>query len=137
MQLTKKHKAYFEAAKEVSKMSDYKRSNVGCVVVYKHGIISTGHSSTKTHPLQKKYNVYRFSEETPHTLHAEIMALLPLIGCKDIDFKKVSVYVYRCHKDGSLALSRPCASCMALIRDLDIKNIYYTGENSYVSEVLI
>lgn len=137
MQLTKRHKTYFEVAKAVSKLSNHRQAHIGACVVYKHRIISTGHNSTRTHPMQKKYNQYRFDVDTVHSLHAETQALLPLIGRKDIDFSKVSIYIYREHKCGGLALARCCESCYQLIKDLGINRIYYTGEDSYISEILI
>lgn len=136
MQLTNKQKVYFDTAKAVAGLSTYKKIHIGCVVVYQHRIISTGYNCNKSHPLQKKYNIYRFAEECPHTLHAEIKALLPLIGRKDINFSKVSIYNYRQYSNGRTAMSRPCNSCMALIRELGIKNIFYTGDNSYIAEKL-
>jgi deoxycytidylate deaminase len=137
MEITKSHRAYFKAAKAVSELSDFQRVNIGCVAVYSHRVISSGANSTKTNPLQKKYNIHRFSVDSGHTLHAEVECLLPLINRKDIDFSRVSLYIYRQHKDGTLALSRPCPSCMALIKELGIKKVYYTGNGSYISEIFI
>ena len=138
MQLTKKHKAYFDMAKAMSKLSDHQQIQIGTVITYKHRVISSGHNSTKTHPLQKKYNIYRFDDvSATHSLHSEMQALLPLIDDKNIDFSKVCLYNYRRRKDGKLGISRPCPSCMALIRELGIRHIYYTNESSYVHEELI
>ena len=137
MKLTKKDKAYFGVAKAISKLSDFPKIHVGCCAVYKHKVIGTGYNTNRTSPLQKKYNMYRFREETPSTCHAELTCLKPLIGRKDIDFKNVSLYIYREYQNGELAMSRPCASCMKMIEDLGIRNIYYTGTNSYVSEKIV
>lgn len=138
MELTKSHRAYFKAAMAISKLSDFKRVRVGCVAVYGHRIISSGTNSTKTNPLQKKYNAYRFEEDAgSHMLHAECQCLLPLIGNKDIDFSKVYLYIYREFKHGGLAIAKPCPSCEQLIRDLGIKKVYYTGDNSYISETFV
>lgn len=140
MELSKKDKAYFNIAKEVSLLSDFPKTKIGCCAVYKHKVISTGFNSRRTSPLQKKYNKYRFYTEMPgakHTCHAELSCLKPLMNRKDIDFKNVSVYIYREHKSGGLALAKPCASCEALIRALGVRNIYYTGNNSYISEEII
>lgn len=134
MNLTKSHRAYFKAAKAVSELADFHRVKIGCVAVYSHRVISSGANSTKTNPLQKKYNIHRYSADSGHTLHAEMECLLPLLNRKDIDFSKVYLYIYREHKDGTLALARPCPACMALINELGIKKIYYTGNNSYISE---
>ena len=85
----KAREAYFAAAKSVSELSNFPRVKIGCITVYKHKIISSGFNSRKTSPIQKKYNAYRFSADTPHCIHAEISCLKPLIGRKDIDFKNV------------------------------------------------
>lgn len=135
--MTKKQKSFFEAAKAVSASSNFPRTHIGCVVTDgNHRIISSGFNSTKTHPLQKKCNRERFSEDTMHTLHAEISALLPLIK-EDVDFSKVKLYVYRTRKDGSLGLARPCDGCMHLIRTLGIKDIFYTTYDGYTHEEIL
>ena len=137
MELSKRHKAYFKAAKVISELSDFPRVSVGCVVVYKHKIISSGYNSNKTNPTQKRLNIHRFNVDTPATIHAEVAALLPLINRKDINFNDVSLYIYREYKNGNPALSKPCPSCLALIRQLCIKKLYYSGDNSYINEELI
>lgn len=137
MKLTKSHRAYFKAAKAIAGLSDFPRVNIGCCAVYKHKIISSGCNSMKTNPTQKRLNVHRFDADTPATLHAELSCLLPIINRRDIDFSDVSLYIYREFKSGNLALARPCASCEALIRSLGIRNIYYTGSQSYISEEII
>lgn len=137
MKITKKDKAYFNIAKEVSKLSDFPKVKVGAVAVYKHHIISSGHNSIKTAPLQKKYNACRFSEDTIHSIHSELACLKPLIGRRDINFKHVDLYVYRSGKSSSTLLARPCLSCMKLIKDLGIRNIYYTTNNGYSHENIL
>lgn len=137
MHLTKAHRAYFEAARSVAQLSDFPRIKIGAVAVYKHRIVSSGFNSIKTDTLQKKYNIYRFKEESKHCQHAELACLKPLIGRKDIDFKNVELYVYREYKNGDLAMSRPCLSCSALIRSLGIRHIHYTGDQSYIYEELL
>lgn len=137
MQLSKSHRAYFKAAKSMSELSEFKQHHIGAVVVYGHKIISSGCNSNKTNPKQKRLNVHRFEADTPATIHAELSALLPLISRKDINFSDVSLYIYREHKSGELALARPCASCETLIRSLGIRQIYYTGNKSYISEEIV
>ena len=135
MHLTKSHRAYFKAAKAVSSMSDFKKHNIGCVAVYGHRIISSGCNSLKTSPIQKKYNSYRFEGDLGlHTLHAEVECLIPLMDNKDIDFSRVYLYIHRQHKNGSLALAKPCPSCMGLIKEIGIKKIWYSTEDGYACE---
>lgn len=137
MNLTKSHRAYFKAAKSVSELSDFKQQHIGAVAVAGHKIISSGFNSCKTNPTQKRLNIHRFNADTPATVHAELSCLLPLINRKDIDFSNVSLYIHREYKNGNLALARPCASCMALLKDLGIRHIYYTGDGSYINEEII
>lgn len=139
MKITKSRKAYFEAAKAMAKLSDFHRTSVGCVAVYKHHIISSGFNSEKTDPTQRKYNIYRFSEDTPASIHAETSCLKPLLDRKDIDFKHVELYVYRIGKSkaNKMALARPCPSCFQLIKDLGIRNIFYTNCGGFSHEEIL
>lgn len=133
--MTKTELSYFKAAKAVSEMSNHPQQ-IGAVVTLKHRIVSSGsNSDTKTHPLQKQYNRYRFDEDTPHKCHAELLALLPLIR-DGVNLSNASIFIYREHKDHSPACARPCKSCMRLIRDCNIKRLYYTTEDGYAKEYL-
>jgi deoxycytidylate deaminase len=138
MKLTKSHRSYFKTAKAMSEMADYKKYQIGCVATYKHKIISSGYNTTVTNPLQKRYNQLRFSgDSTAHSKHAEVDCLLPLLNRKDIDFGRVSLYLYREHKSGEPACARPCQSCQALIKELGIRNIYYSNDGGYSHEEFI
>ena len=133
--MTKKEMALFRAAKAVSEFGNHHRHKVGAVVVLKHRIISSGCNSTKTHPLQKQYNQYRFTEDSVHTCHAELVALLPLIK-DEVDLSNASIFIYREHKNHTIACARPCKSCMQLIKDCGVKRIFYTTEDGYAREDL-
>lgn len=132
--MTKKDRTYFNAAKAISTMSDFPRVHIGCVVTDGHRIISSGFNTRRTHPIQKILNKERFNAETPHSLHSESMALIPLINKKNINWKKCNVYIYRELKNGEMGMCRPCPSCEKLIRDLGIKHIFYTTQNGYTEE---
>lgn len=137
MEISKQERAYFNAAKAVSKLSDHKQQ-IGCVVVASHHIISSGHnSSTKCHRLQAELDQKYFNlNNSKGPVHAEFSALLPLIN-KRIDLRYATLYIYRQHKDGSFALARPCARCMQLIRTYGIRKIKYTTEDGYATEKLL
>ena len=130
---------YFRYAKNMAQMSEFNKFKVGCVVVYKNKIIGQGYNSDKTHPLQQMYNHLRFEDDgvSPHKLHAEMHALIPIRNL-DIDWSKVSVYIYRIKKSNSFGfgMARPCASWMGLIRKLGIRYINYTTEDGIASEIL-
>ena len=57
--ITKFDKRMLELARLAAEQSDFKTFHMGCVIVYKHHVISTASNSNKTHPLQAKYNYYR------------------------------------------------------------------------------
>ena len=125
---------YFQKAHQIATISDYKKTHVGCVAVYQGQIIGLGCNCNKTHPVQKKYNRYRKDLMLPK-LHAEI-SCLNQIKHLDINFSKVKLYIYRIRKDQPYGLSRPCPSCMAAIKDLGIRDVYYTTNDGYVYEKL-
>ena len=96
-----------------------------------------GCNTNKTHPVQKYYNKYRITDVDQETLlpkiHAEI-SCINSIRHLDIDFSKVKLYIYRKRNDKPYGMSRPCPSCMAAIKDLGIKHIYYTTNEGFAYE---
>lgn len=127
---------YFKKARSIAEISDFYKIHVGCVAVYQGRVIGIGCNLNKTHPIQKYYNKYRRNTESLlPKLHAEINCINQ-IRDMDIVFSNVKLYVYRIRKDRPFGLSRPCPSCMAAIKDLGIKDIYYTTNNGYVHERL-
>ena len=139
--MTNKQKRFFNIAREVSLLSDFKRARIGAVVVEGNRVVSTGCNSTKTSPVQDKYNRYRHFDEGTYCIprvHAEIAALSPLINNNSINWSKIELYIYREHKDGKISCARPCEACGALIHDLGIKRIYYTDwDGSFVKEEVL
>lgn len=131
-----KHRKYFEVARAVSKLSDFKRIHIGCVIVDGKHIIATGQNTNKTHPMQKEYNRYRFDGDCRGngSLHAEMMAMLSLP--KGIDTRKIVLYTYREDRFGNTHNSRPCKACMRKIKELGIKTICYTTDEGMAEEVL-
>ena len=127
---------FFDKARRIADISDYNRVHIGCVAVYQGQIIGLGCNTNKTHPIQKFYNKYRNpSDAMLPKLHAEI-SCINQIKHLDINFSKVKLYIYRIRKDQPFGLSRPCPSCMAAIKDLGIRDIYYTTNDGYSYERL-
>jgi len=137
------NKRYFKFAREAARQSTYVGSHkfapsIGAIAVYKKSIVATAWNSNKTSPLQAHYNVYRYKEDntTLAKLHAET-ALIQKLRWKfgdSIEWSKVHIYLYREYADGRLAPSRCCESCMAMLKELGIKKIFYTTEDGYVEE---
>lgn len=134
--ISSSQKSFFEIAKKISELSTFHRKNikVGCIVVHGKRIISSGYNSDKSHPIQKRYNIYRFSDDTPHTLHAEISALIPIMHDSTLDFSKLKIFIYRQKANGSLGSSKPCQSCRNFMKDLGIKHVYYTTDEGFCHE---
>ena len=132
---------YLNKAKEISYQSDFKQCNIGCIAVYKNIILAKGFNTNKTNPLQKEYNKYRKLDwnngiEPKAKLHAEMMCINKIKNL-DIDFNKVTLYIYRENKNSELAICKPCKACQKAIKDLGIKTIYYTINNGYRKECLL
>ena len=128
---------YFEKAMHIAMVSDFKKVHVGCFAVYQGNIIGMACNSNKTHPVQMYYNRYRNAKYINGyfmpKIHAEI-SCINMIRHMNIDFRKVKLYIYRIRKDQPYGMARPCPSCMAAIKDLGIKDIYYTTNDGYAYE---
>ena len=134
-QLTRTEKSFFKIAQSLSTMSDH-RVKIGCVVVNKHRIVSSGHNSnSKCHAVQAQLDMKYFNCNCSGKVHAETSALIPLLKSNE-DYSRATLYTYREYKDGSLAMSRPCSRCMELIKRLGITTIKYTTDHGYAVEYL-
>ena len=118
----------------MSELSDYPIHKLGCVVVKGHRIVSSGHNhKTRCCALQAKLDTEKYGVNCPGRMHAEIMALMPLMRDK-VNLSNASLYIYREHKNGTLAMARPCSSCEKIIKELGIRKVFYTIENGYAVE---
>lgn len=132
---------FFKFAREAAQWADYQGTRsapaIGAIAVYKGSIVAEAWNTNKTSPLQARYNVYRYKPaDTPCKAHCETQLIQKLrwkFG-DSLDWAKVHIYLYREYKDGKLAPSRPCPSCMAMLRDLNIKRVMYTTEDGYAEE---
>ena len=127
---------YFNKARQIANISDYNKIHIGCVAVYQGQVIGLGCNCNKTHPIQHYHNRYRKQSDTMlPKLHAEI-SCINQIKHLDIIFSKVKLYIYRIRNDQPFGLARPCPSCMAAIKDLGIRDVYYTTNDGYAYEKL-
>lgn len=137
------YKHYLEIAAECAKAATYTGPSsvkLGCVAVYHGTILAKGYNTDKTHTNQAKYNYLRYddgrgSRYYPAKVHSEV-ATISKIKYLDIDFSKVILFIAREYKSGAPAPARPCASCMALIKEYGIQTICYTTDDGYAIEHL-
>lgn len=133
---------FFKEAKKESLLSDYNGQHLGAVAVYGDKVIlAKAHNSNKTNTTQYFYNRYRIEQKSnimskPPRSHAECN-LYRKIRFLDIDFSRVSVYIYRELKNGKLGMARCCPACMEALKSLGIKKICYTTDDGYAEEKLI
>lgn len=128
MMITNRDIKYMNVAKAVAHTSNCK-FKLGCAVVNKNTILSVATNSEKTHTRQMKYNANYKNFDTslyPNKLHAEVNAINHILNMRyDINWKDITIYVYREDKKGKPACSRPCPACFSLIRDLGIGSVVY------------
>jgi deoxycytidylate deaminase len=124
----------YELAKAASLNSDFYKCHTGAVAVYGNKVIAIGWNSEKLSTMQAKYNTrtrgfdgHKFRS----TIHAEMMVVTK-IKYLDIDFSQVRIFVWR--GQDVPELSKPCKACERAMRDLGIRKVFYTGNNSYISE---
>lgn len=123
----------------MAEMSDFKRAQVGCVAVIGSKVVATGFSQQRTHPMQDYYNRFRDfhgQKNINAKLHAEISALAQLERM-NIDTSRVDLFIYRKCKSRESGMARPCAACMAAIREYKIKNLFYSSDAGLVYEKLV
>lgn len=133
-------KKMFDRAASLANDSDFRTFHLGCVIVYKHKVIGEGCNSTKTHPVQKYYNrrhrsFKKGAKPFQDSLHAEIAALqsIPYPIAQEVDWKKVKVYVVRV-REKDFGLARPCPACMAALREMGVRNFYYSTDDGFAYE---
>ena len=98
----------------------------------RHGAIATMNGKV----VGKGYNHHRCQSKDGFihhcvTCHAEIAALRQAHK-RNVNFKKVTIYVCRVDNDHKLHESSPCVHCMDTIRLLNIKRVVYSGENNNI-----
>ena len=113
---------FVELAKRAARYSEH-QFRVGAVVVHKNRLVSFGHNQPlKSHPRSRN----RWGR-----IHAELHAIL---GVPLEVLRGTSLYVVRLTRVGLLATSHPCLECMALIREVGIKRIYFVNDKRIVEE---
>lgn len=133
--LSKTERSFFKMAQAASMLSDH-RCQIGCIIVDKHRVISSGHNSdNKCHSIQAQLDTKHFNCYCTGKIHAETAAILPLLKTKS-DYSRATLYTYRETRNGKLTMSRPCPRCMELIKQIGITKIKYTTDDGYATEYL-
>ena len=114
-------KYYFSKAKEISLLSDFKRSRHGSVIVHNKNIISMAHNRGKVFvEFTQRFNPLQ-------TAHAEVMAILKVKNKRIL--KNCTMFVFRERSNGEISSSMPCPSCFRILKSFGISHIFYSFEN--------
>lgn len=115
---------FLKIARKASLNSDHHTHKLGAVVVKRNRVLGMGFNVMKTHP------------ESPHDykyIHAEFMAIHNI---EQDDLKGATIYIFRQHKNGCPANSKPCESCYNYLLKKGIKEIVYSDNEGYKVEVV-
>ena len=106
----------------VAKKSDY-RVRHGAVVFKSGNPISTGFNKMKE-------SVYTQLKDC-WSIHAESDAIAKLRHNDDCDCVK-DILVVRLNRGGSLVYSRPCDDCMIMLKENNIRKVYYSDNDGLI-----
>jgi deoxycytidylate deaminase len=96
-------------------------------ILDRNRIISIGMNSTKTHPLNLKYNYVNKDNKSISDIvgtHAELNAVIRL---GEEDCSRLTLVNTRINRNNMLDYSAPCSGCSDMIKQLDFKNVYFSN----------
>jgi len=96
-------------------------------ILDRNRIISIGMNSTKTHPLNLKYNYVNKDNKSISNIvgtHAELNAVIKL---GEEDCSKLTLINTRINRNNMLDYSAPCSGCSDMIKQLNFKNVYFSN----------
>lgn len=100
----------------------------GAIVACKKSVLGRGVNSNKSHPIWGSDRLHGKTHLPMYTLHAEAAAIRDAVR-RGADLKGSTIFVAR----STEGLSRPCTSCLRLIRKYGISKIVYTKGDGTVS----
>ena len=99
-------------------------------ILDRNRIISIGMNSTKTHPMNLKYNYINKNKEKISDIvgtHSELNAVIK-VGIEDCS--KLTLVNTRINRNNLLDHSAPCNGCSDMIKQLNFKNVYHTDSQA-------
>jgi deoxycytidylate deaminase len=96
-------------------------------ILDRNRIISIGMNSTKTHPMNLKYNYINKNKEKISDIvgtHSELNAVIKL---GEEDCSKLTLVNTRINRNNLLDHSAPCNGCSDMIHQLNFKNVYFSN----------
>lgn len=100
-------------------------------IIYKNRILTIGKNSPKTHPINLRNPKFsNIGEDISGTKFrcSELNSILKIKKQTRISFNKLIMINIRIDRNGLLANSKPCSSCISLASHIKPKAIYYTND---------
>lgn len=120
---------FFLPSIEASLNSDHPEHKLGATIYSNGKPISIGvNYYKKTHP-----KIYKYYSKVK-TVHAEVNAAFKVKNKNNL--KGSTIVVFRQTKDGCTAMSRPCDSCMNMLKYYGVRKVVYTTLDGYKEEIL-
>lgn len=120
-------------SKMASAVEPVRQARIAACLVFKNEIVSFGINQMKTHPFQAMYGKNKESI----FLHAETDCIKNALREMSIDdVSRCTLYVCRMKYETNekkkfvYGLAKPCAGCARAIATFDIKNVFYSLDNS-------
>lgn len=105
----------------LASFSNHKQHKVSCIIVKSGNVVGTGYNIVRTSP--KSDHIFR-------QVHAEFRALSEA----GENAKGSIAYIFRQHKNGSLAIAKPCGSCEDLLKENGVKKVIYSFDGIFNTE---
>lgn len=109
-------------------------------LAYKGRFVSIGRNSIKTHPINlrnPKFNEDKVNVSYEKGSCAELNALLKLKKLTNIKAEKCVLINLRVDNNNKIAYSRPCSSCISLLKYFNLKDIYYSNNQGEFEKLKI
>lgn len=116
-------KQILRAAQKVATQSECENFRHAALLFRGKKVVSKGTNRLKTHPKGSGYH---------KRIHAESAAIFSAIR-QGIDPSGYNILVVRINKENKLRLSKPCPDCQNLIKEHNIKKIFFSNEKGQVS----
>jgi deoxycytidylate deaminase len=94
-------------------------------LIRKNKIVKIGWNKNRTHPIVKKHPYH----EGRVGIHAELDCLLKY---DKEDLSDYEMVILRIDKKSRLNNSKPCPGCISLIKQFNLKNVYYSNSHGKI-----
>jgi deoxycytidylate deaminase len=132
-------KIFDETFKLAQAVEPVRGARIAATVVRRGKVVSYGYNHKKTHPFQAQFCKH------PHAVffHAEVHAIKNALTSVAVDdLSKCELYIVRAKRNKTnrkwiTGMSKPCSGCQKCIDLFDLKGVYYSKEDDYLSHDLM